>query len=419
VPCDYERGCGAARVGLVTTGPRLREPRSRLLEPFPAARRPSSMLAGPVLVAFGGDGRATVAWTRGEGAARRIWTAAVTGSDLTGEQAVSTPGRRAFPAALVTNATGATALLWSEADAPADPTFDPSQLYAAVRPAAAGFGPADLVTEDLEPYPGDQRGYADQLPILATFDDAGGLAALWGARGPDPESPARLVVGRPRALAAVAAPRVSVLGFGYRSFRSPSRGKAPPSGTVGSGGVLPCPGARRALHVYLAFHGMRDREAFGLRWRVLNDGSRPSFRYSWPPPGYPSLGPTANAGYALTVPEDRRLRGVYRVAVEVRGRVRARGSIRTGRDCPGHARFEVFGPTAAPGGAVFTFVDTSTGDVVSRHWDFGDPASGPADESSDRSAGHYYPSGASATVTLTVVDSLGRTSTRTQSITTG
>jgi hypothetical protein len=92
------------------------------------------------------------------------------------------------------------------------------------------------------------------------------------------------------------------------------------------------------------------------------------------------------------------------------------------------------GPTA--GAAVVTspvvagtaaaFADRSTdtaGTIVHWHWDFGDPASGPANvvDTSDpalgRAPSHTYAAAATYTVTLTVTDDAGRSATTTLSVT--
>src|SRR5436309_10119851 len=63
--------------------------------------------------------------------------------------------------------------------------------------------------------------------------------------------------------AAVARPEARIMGFGFRSFRSPDVYKPVPRGSVKPGGTLR--GCSHGFHAYIAFRNMRRGLRFVLR----------------------------------------------------------------------------------------------------------------------------------------------------------
>jgi len=195
VPCDFITSCAPATLGLAVVGPSLHGVELHELARVPGFRfrdqREPRPLPGRVLVAAGEDGRSTIAWSAPTGPGDfAVMRAEVTGQSLGPAVAVSAPGARAHPAALASGPDGTTALLWTEAPPPLDPAFEPSRLLATVRSSAGTFEPPETVTDDLTAYPGDQRGFGDELPIgLAIAVPAIRPVAVWSAGS-------ALVVGR-------------------------------------------------------------------------------------------------------------------------------------------------------------------------------------------------------------------------------
>ena len=137
------------------------------------------------------------------------------------------------------------------------------------------------------------------------------------------------------AAAGAATPTASVMGFGFRSFRSPAAGKPPPHGAVRSGGTLRgCP-RDRTLHVYLAFRHMRRGLRLTLAWGDEAHGGHPKFTYPWrftnESTGRAWYPPALNAGFALASPVE--LGGRYDVSVSISGRRRASGHVEVVSTC--------------------------------------------------------------------------------------
>jgi PKD domain len=218
-----------------------------------------------------------------------------------------------------------------------------------------------------------------------------------------------------------AAPSARFLGFGFQSFRSPAPGKHPPPGSVRSGGALR--GCSNIAHAYLAFRGMRRGLTVTYRttfpsyligdraqpihtlvqrvpWRFTNEVTGRAF--------YPAAIHLGKSFYRVPGPLD----GTVRVTVRVGGRTLARGRVTVVSTCLPQAAFPPPTVLADDAGLHAHFDDVSlTRDVVSRHWDFGDPGSGAANTSTDAHPVHMYAGPGTYAVTLTITDSSGRTDT--------
>jgi PKD domain len=182
-------------------------------------------------------------------------------------------------------------------------------------------------------------------------------------------------------------------------------------------------GCANVAHGYLAFNGMRRGLTVTYRtrfpsyligdqkqaahtlvqrvpWRFTNEVTRRPF--------YPEAINLGKAFYRTPGPLD----GTVRVTVQVAGRTLAHGRVTVTSTCLPQAAFPP--PTIFDRNGAFEarFDDISlTRDVVRRSWNFGDPASGDANTSTDAHPVHTYTSAGLYMVTLTITDRSGRTNT--------
>jgi hypothetical protein len=141
--------------------------------------------------------------------------------------------------------------------------------------------------------------------------------------------------------ASVARPDATIMGFGFRSFRSPDVHKPVPKGSVKPGGTLR--GCSHQFHAYIAFRHMRRGLRFALRMEFAPQriGGREirippvvehfHWRFTSEVTGRPIYPPDFHVGYPFgrSLP----LEGDYVLTVKIAGRKVARGGVTVVSTC--------------------------------------------------------------------------------------
>jgi hypothetical protein len=215
----------------------------------------------------------------------------------------------------------------------------------------------------------------------------------------------------PMGTASAAAPRATIIGFGFTAFSSADVAKKPPPGMVRSGHTLHgCPSGH-ALHTYLA--GFRRNQAFTLSWqRAGQPTMRFTYHYLFPKGRGQFAPPRIHASYAIVPPVVPH--GTYTVTITTgpnrqtvgRGRVTVRDT------CP-PPRAAITVTELDPGtegdpSCFLALVDDSTAGSHSAAWQLDNP-----DDTSvqrDVAAATIYRRSGTFVVRLDVTDHQGRSS---------
>lgn len=166
-----------------------------------------------------------------------------------------------------------------------------------------------------------------------------------------------IVAGTTESASATAPPRATIMGFGFKSFRSPDVHKPVPAGTVRPGGALH--GCSHQFHAYIAFRNMRPGLGFSLRLDLapqVIDGQtvgippvieRFRWRFTSELTGRPIYPPDFHVGFPFG--SSLSLSGHYTLTVAIAGHRGARGGITVVNTCGSTAEQTAAGRSSGQG----------------------------------------------------------------------